>query len=219
MTRISQWQSSQLYTPFLTLFLIALPAFGQVGYIVTVAMIIVHHWLRKSTREELGIGQPKSWTRTILISILLAVLMLLFFAVVNPIILQLFPDAPKDLSRFDQLKGNEGMLILSLISVWALAAFGEEIIWRGFVMKHVAEFFGGKRVAWVLSLLITSLIFGLAHFYQGPIGIIQTGLAGLFLGAVFMINGKRSLWINIIMHGLIDTLSMVSFYLGAVDYT
>ncbi|AUP80256.1 CPBP family intramembrane glutamic endopeptidase [Flavivirga eckloniae] len=192
-------------------------AFGQIGYIVTAVLMLVIHGFRKSTLDELGLSKPKSWLKTIGLGFVLTIaLMAIVLLLINPLIFELFPPETKDISRFSAIKENIGLLILSIISAWVLAGFAEELIWRGYIMTQIAVLLGGTRLSWVISLLISSTAFGLLHFYQGPVGIVQTGVVGLLLGIIFILNGKRSLWLNCIVHGLINTISMVSIYMGAV---
>ncbi|MDO5979866.1 CPBP family intramembrane glutamic endopeptidase [Flavivirga spongiicola] len=202
----------------MSLFLLGgLIVFGQIGFIASIVLMLVIHWFRKSSMEELGLSNPKSWLKVIGLGVLLTiVIMTIVLLLINPLIFELFPPETKDLSRFNNIKGNEGLLILSIIGAWITAGFAEELIWRGYVMKQIAILFGNKRSSWIISLLISSITFGFLHFYQGPIGIIQTGIVGLFFGIIFIVNGKKNLWINIIVHGLIDTISMIALYMGAV---
>src|SRR4030095_8253132 len=48
---------------------------------------------------------------------------------------------------------------------WVLAAFGEEMVWRGYAMNRVAEMFGGTTGAWIASAVLVSTVFGIAHDY------------------------------------------------------
>lgn len=202
----------------MTIFLLSgLIIFGQIGFMASILIMIIIHWFRKTRLDELGLSKPKSWIKTIGLSIGLTILILsLFMLIINPAIFKLFPPETKDLSRFSTLKGNEVMLTLMILSSWITAGFAEEIIWRGYVMKSIALLLGNKDFSWIISLIVSSVLFGLLHFYQGPIGILQTGIAGLFFGIIYILNGKKNLWMNIIIHGLIDTISMIAIYLGVV---
>ena len=48
------------------------------------------------------------------------------------------------------------------------------------------------------------------------IGIIDSGFAGLVLGAAYLWSG-RNLWVTILAHGFIDTFALVAVYLGLSD--
>jgi hypothetical protein len=61
------------------------------------------------------------------------------------------------------------------------------------------------------SVVISSVIFGLIHAYQGITGILITGSVGFIFGVAFILNGRR-LWPVMLMHGIIDTISFISIY-------
>ncbi len=62
-------------------------------------------------------------------------------------------------------------------------------------------------------MIITAVLFGYGHYYKGPAGILDSGVAGLILGAAYIISG-RNLWTTVLAHGLIDTFSLTLLYLG-----
>jgi membrane protease YdiL (CAAX protease family) len=47
-------------------------------------------------------------------------------------------------------------------------------------------------------------------------GILDSGVAGLMLGAAFLLSG-RNLWTCVLAHGFIDTFGVVAVYLGWAD--
>ncbi|MBS9464364.1 CPBP family intramembrane metalloprotease [Flagellimonas sp. 389] len=214
---ISQLRTNKSLIVLVIALLIGLGVFGQIGFFIAIILMLIVHLLRKTTLFELGLQRPKSWVKTILFSLLLTVAILVVFnLLLNPLLFEFFPPDSKDLSRYDAIKGNTSMLIIALISSWITAAFAEEIIWRGYILKNIAKLLGDKDYSWIISLIITSTLFGLLHFVQGPIGIFQTGIVGLIFGIIFILNGKRNLWMNIIIHGTIDTISMIAIYYGMV---
>jgi len=104
-------------------------------------------------------------------------------------------------------------LCLYLALSWVIAAFGEEICFRGFLMQRLARVFGGSNGAWIASLVASSVLFGWGHTEQGVSGWIQEGLSGLLLGVLFLVN-RRCLAVPIIAHGVSNTLAFVLIYLG-----
>ncbi len=72
--------------------------------------------------------------------------------------------------------------------------------------------FGGSKLGWGMACLIQAALFGFAHAYQNPLGMLLTGSIGLTMGLVFLATG-RNLWAPIIAHTLYDTARMVGFYL------
>lgn len=150
---------------------------------------------------------------TITVGIGLGALLETFQLVVTQPILSRLIGRQPDLELFRRLTGNLKMTALFIALSWTLAAFGEEMVWRGYLMNRVADVFGRSRAAWAASLLIVSAVFGLAHGYQGLTGWIEEAIAGLALGLMYLRTG-RNLWVPILAHGVSDTIDMVLLYLG-----
>ena len=121
--------------------------------------------------------------------------------------------APIDTARFAGIAGNPGMLLGMLAISWTTAAFGEEVLFRGFLQSRLRALLGDVRFAGLLAAVGQAVVFGLAHFYQGPTGIVVTGCVGLAFGLCRL--RLKSVWPLVVAHGLIDTVAMVAMYLGA----
>jgi membrane protease YdiL (CAAX protease family) len=80
-------------------------------------------------------------------------------------------------------------------------------------MKRVAQFFGETNKAWLVALVVSSVLFGWGHTEQGVSGWIQEGLSGILLGVLFLATG-RNLTVPIVAHGVSNTLAFVLIYLG-----
>ena len=100
----------------------------------------------------------------------------------------------------DFLRGSPAALIITLLMIYVTASFGEEVIYRGFLIAVLAVWVG----TWP-AMLIASAIFGLAHFYQGPGGAAKCGFAGLITGWLFLLTG--SLWAPMLLHAVMDLTS------------
>jgi membrane protease YdiL (CAAX protease family) len=163
--------------------------------------------------RDIGLARFRSWSVTLGLGAALGVAMeLLQLFVTQPLLVSVTKRDP-DLSFFRRLVGNPKLLVLMLLLVWTLAAFGEELIWRGFVLNRLAEFGNGTKAAWVTSLILMSIAFGFAHYEQGITGIIDEGFMGFLLGLAYLAC-DRKLAVPIIAHGVQDTVDMVLFYLG-----
>src|SRR2546422_6183160 len=53
---------------------------------------------------------------------------------------------------------------------WTLAAFGEEFVYRGYLLTRIARVLGDTPRAWLGALAVTSMLFGAGHAYQGVSG-------------------------------------------------
>lgn len=147
-------------------------------------------------------------------SIIVFILVLAAF-VIGSIIMVNITGVPEssDMSGYDYLKDNIGMLILTLIGVYIVSSFGEEVIYRAFLINRFSELGLTSKTGRILVLLISAIIFGLVHYSWGLIGIVQTGLMGLALGICYLYLKKR-IWILILTHIYMDTILMVQMYLS-----
>jgi membrane protease YdiL (CAAX protease family) len=98
---------------------------------------------------------------------------------------------------------------------WTFVAFGEEMLFRAFLIAGLAGLFSNLKARWVLALTGSSLLFGLAHYDWGLAGVIETTMVGLILGSIYL-RSDQNLWVTIIAHGLINTLKFSLVYAGLV---
>lgn len=130
----------------------------------------------------------------------------------QPLLTKLLNKGP-DLDEFRRLIGSIQLLIIGIVLAWVLAAFGEETVWRGYLLNRFADLFGRSTSAWIVSAILISLLFGLAHFPQGPTGVIENVIDGAILAAVYFAT-NRNLLAPIIAHGIQDTVDVLLIYLG-----
>jgi uncharacterized protein len=166
--------------------------------------------------SAIGFKRPDSWWRIVWIALAAAMLRLLLGAlVIEPMAAHFWPPihAP---SGSETITGNIGAALVSLLIVWTFAAFGEEIGYRGYLTRRAAQVGGGSTIAWWIATLVVSILFGYGHYYKGPAGILDSGMAGLILGSAYLIAG-RNLWAAVLGHGFIDTIALILVFLGWSD--
>jgi len=117
---------------------------------------------------------------------------------------------PMDYSLFEQLEGNLSAIIALLLFAAVSAGFGEEILFRGYLMRQFTKFFGNSPVGIVLNILIFGIIFGWIHMYQGIRCQIVTGICGMITATIFHFR-KDDLWFAIAFHGFFDLIAL-SYY-------
>lgn len=163
--------------------------------------------------RDVGLSLPAAWPRLLLLGLLLGTVQeVLSSQAVEPALAHLF-GKEADMSDFRPLVGNLRLLALVLAVNLVLAAFGEEAVYRGYLMNRVAGLLGGQRGAWILSLCLVSALFGWAHVDQGVTGQIQAGIDGLLLGAIYLASG-RNLFLPMVTHAVSNSLAFVLIYLG-----
>jgi membrane protease YdiL (CAAX protease family) len=169
--------------------------------------------LRGQRWRDLGFRIPANWPALLLVGLLAGMGMeALELFVTQPVLTKMLGQGP-DLSDLNSLVGNTKMLILFLLLVWVLAALGEEIVWRGYLMNRVAEALGGSKGGWIVSLVFVSVLFGLAHFPQGVTGVTENIIDGAILGVLYLATG-RNLLAPIVAHGIQDTVDVLLIYSG-----
>lgn len=80
------------------------------------------------------------------------------------------------------------------------AGICEEIVYRGFLLHYFHLFPFHLSVVW--ALVISSLIFGIGHLYQGVTGGISTAGIGFATGLIFLMSGN--LLLPIVVHAVMD---------------
>jgi uncharacterized protein len=163
--------------------------------------------------HAIGFRRPTSWPRIVLIALGAAALrILLGNFVAEPITGRFWPPAKAPAGASD-ITGHPWIALAALVFVWLFAAFGEEIGYRGYLLTRAADVGGRSRAAYWVALMLVSVLFGYGHFYKGPAGIVDSSIAGLILGAAYLLTG-RNLWVAVLGHGFIDTFAVVAVYLG-----
>ncbi len=155
----------------------------------------------------------KGWqhlVRTLLLSIVVLVFSAAAF-LVGSVFMQASSNA--DMSGYDYFKGNLPMFLLSLAGVYIVSSFGEEVVYRGFLINRIAEIGNRSKPMWFIAIIISSVIFGLAHFQWGLMGIVQTSFTGLALSTAYILT-KRNLLVLILAHVYLDTILLLPLYLA-----
>ncbi len=183
------------------------------GIIAMLLLALVALRLRRESVNLLGFRRFRDWKRGFITILVATGLVLLISSLAENLILPWVESGAADTSRFDFIESNPGVFIGTLISVWLTAAFAEEVIFRGFLMGRLARMMGGRTWSWIVALVVSSLLFSLIHIYQGPGGVIMTGIVGFLLGLLYL-WADRNLWIPILVHGLTNTIGLTMLYLG-----
>ena len=105
-------------------------------------------------------------------------------------------------------------LMLTFFS-FIVAGFGEEL-WRVATMRGLLEIAPRTMAPLaknVIAVVVSALIFGIGHLYQGVFGVVLTAFIGIALGAITLHH--RSIWPAVIAHGFFDASSFLMVILGA----
>jgi uncharacterized protein len=164
-------------------------------------------WLRGDGPAAIGFGPPPSWWVAVGGGLALGVaLQLLAVAVVEPWA-ERVTGSRLDHGVLAGVVGSWRAYLLWLVVVWGFVVLLEEGVFRGFLMTELARAIGTGPLALTANVLFTSVVFGLAHAYQGPAGIVSTGVVGAVLGAAFVASGFN-VWLVVFTHGFVNTIGI-----------
>lgn len=132
--------------------------------------------------------------------------------VFDPIINWLCNEQP-DYSAFASIEGHAGLYSEWLFKMWISAALGEELLFRAFTFSQLKRLIPDKNI---IAVIISAIMFCIPHLYQGIAGLLSTFVFGIAFGLIYL--KFKNIWINIIVHGLIDTIFLTLSYLGLFEF-
>jgi membrane protease YdiL (CAAX protease family) len=150
------------------------------------------------TLNDLG-ERPGNAYRTLLVSGILVAIIVLLIGAQKKLRKKASPQQLNNaLDRVRRMLPKTSTERAVWIVVSLTAGICEEVLYRGWLLSLFAATLGS---VW-LGLLISSIIFGFAHTYQGRNGILGTGVLGVVFGLLFIFSG--SLIPGQVLHAVID---------------
>lgn len=181
------------------------------GYFFGLGVAALILWSSGFDWSRFGFGEKLS-RQTVTKALLLTLLIFVIIDIcIQPFLELYFGEI--DLSSIDEIRGNWASFLILMVIMWVFAAFGEEFLFSGYYMKHLAELFGGTDKAWLAAALILSIYFGVSHNYQGTAGIIAVGLASAISFFIFTRN-RSNLVLLVLMHGFYDSIGLTLIFLN-----
>jgi len=167
--------------------------------------------VRKEKITVLGFKKTERPLYMAAVVLLLMVVWSLFHLSVSMPMLNHLTGTTQDLSSFENLQGDVTNLAFLLLATWTLAAFGEEIVYRGYLQRRVRDIMGDGREGIIVAVALTSLLFGIAHLEQGIIGVVITAMDAVVFSAI-KLKFDDNLWAAILAHGFSNTVGLVTFF-------
>lgn len=157
----------------------------------------------RATPAQLGFSPPRK-ARFLFWGVGMGALLILVSSVIEWALKVIFGPHPVQLQALALAKHHGALAFaLDLMSVSIAAPIAEELFFRGFVFAGLAQ-----RMSPVLAMVLSAILFGGAHLDKWsflPIFAIGFGLAWLYYQT-------RSLWVNVIAHATVNTISLVIAY-------
>jgi uncharacterized protein len=120
-------------------------------------------WMSKVSWRSVGLRIYKSWKATLVWGVIAGFLLEGFELFVSQPLLVKYLGKQPDLELFRMWTGNLKVTLIFIGLAWTLAAFGEELVYRGYLMNRVADLLNRTRGAWIVSLIAVHVAFVLAH--------------------------------------------------------
>jgi len=211
-------------SPWVTIALIGLAAIilvvsgiknkAPLGIALVAALIFIAARLGLTGLAQMGFVLSDNLLKTALLGVSIGtVLSLLSIIVIQPLI-EAITKQPHDVTIIEGVQGSWKGLLSWLVLNWTFVAFGEEILFRGFLMSQLIKLLGTSFLALMFNVFLASIIFGLAHSYQGRSGIWSTGIIGVCLGVAYIMSGFN-LWLPILVHGVMNSVELILMSRGA----
>ncbi|HSO76316.1 MAG TPA: hypothetical protein VLU47_15900, partial [Blastocatellia bacterium] len=104
--------------------------------LVLLGLGLLSIWIRNGGWSAIGLKRPASWVRVVLIAVAAATLRIVLGEfVIDPLTSRFWPSAIAP-SGIEQITGNLKYALLALVIVWTFAAFGEEFVYRGYLLTR-----------------------------------------------------------------------------------
>jgi len=177
-----------------------------VGTAGLAAILALHRFLCRRPLAALN-ERPGSWRKDWPTGLALAALFVAFSFAVQPVLTRLVapPRNPEAMTLIVGLIEHPLLMLVWFGPVLWIGVAGFEEVSRVFVITRLTAIRAG-RSGRIAAVLISTALFGLAHYYQGPFGVITTGAMGLFSATLYVWQGR--IWPLIVGHALYDAWSV-----------
>ena len=208
-TSTEEWLAAQLrgFGPIGILAILIILSGNFLFLPLSAILVLVWAWISHTPWREIGYVRPQSWTRTLAIGIVFGVVFkFLMKAIVMPLL-----GAPPINQSYHWVTGNTAALPLMFYLLIVGAGFGEETVYRGWMFERLRKLLGTSVWARTSIVLITSVVFALAHYFgQGIPGVEQAFINGLVFGTIFALT--RRLFLLMIAHAAFDLTALALIY-------
>lgn len=178
-----------------------------------VGFVVIWFILRKegNTFRDIGLSKKGITLRAFVIGIVSALVWVGFMQLLYiPVIKSLF--TVPDYTEYNFIRDDISKLIMTIIAAWLIGGFYEEVVFRGYIQNTLEKKLLKSSTA-LMSIIITSVLFGFYHWQQDVFGVIAAILGGFFWSTLYK-KFNNNLWISIFSHAIFDTITLVLIYIG-----
>lgn len=183
---------------------------STISTIILFSVLYIIQKIRKSNLEEFGLSRNffPSVRNILFIVFAAAVLQAIIGLIIGPWLERLL-NAPKNAFELNSFTSY----LLSCSVAFIGGGFREELFFRGYLISRIRFLLSPLKIYGLIIALVAQIVlFSISHWYQGPVGVIETSLLATACTFVYLSTG--SLWAAIIFHGAFDVFGFTSIYLG-----
>lgn len=122
--------------------------------------------------------------------------------------LQLKQKAAEEMSAALAQSNSVGILIFNILVMAIIPAVGEELLFRGVIMRFIHK----RTRSITFSIVLSALVFALIH--PQPYTFLSIFIMGMLLGCIYYYTG--SLWVSMIAHFVNNGLQIFLQYLANI---
>ena len=195
------------FGPVGILAILVILAGGLIFPLLSALLVLVWAQWSGTSWSEIGYSRPKSWPGSLATGILFGSA---FKFVMKALVMPLLGADPVN-RAYHYLTGNRAAIPYFLFVLIVGAGFGEETLFRGYMFERLGKLLGSSAGARIASVLLTSVLFGLAHYsVQGLAGAEQAMIVGIVFGSIFTLTGR--IWMLMCAHAAFDLTAYGMIY-------
>jgi membrane protease YdiL (CAAX protease family) len=160
-----------------------------------VALILFFLWRNREPLTRIG-WIPQDLPANILLGLLLFLPLFIGAGLLNTGLSVIGLPSSSTTPSFLQFQGLSGALLAFVLVV--VVAIAEETVFRGYLVTRLREVTSSPCAA----VLLSAVIFSVGHGYEGPAGVITTGVVGVIYALIYLSRG--SLVTPVVLHFLQD---------------
>lgn len=185
-------------------------AFG--GIMIVVILLLLRHLCGERIRD-LNLRAGK-WWKDVIVGIGLSVLTLASLILLSNPINSMFPSEPQSGMGdfFSEMVENPWLFAMITGPMLIIGAGVFEELTRVFLLTRLWNISSKKAWKWI-TVILSAVLFGLGHMYQGPAGVMMTGISGLIMASYYLLYGRVASMM--VAHYLHDALQFAMIYIIA----
>jgi uncharacterized protein len=110
-------------------------------------------------------------------------------------------------------RDNLPLFLFVLLGQWVLAGFGEEAVYRGYVLNRLEDLFGKGSISLATSDVLSSLLFSFGNRVCTLPFLILTFLMGCIYAGFYLLN-EHILGLSILGHATANSIGITIAFLG-----